>query len=116
MKSPLDLNWIFHALHYFGFTFQSLSNLVKKEGIISTPNEIHQLYLLKTETHIFTNEDIKLCPKNYDVGRAGDDLRIFWKFSHKIGNDKSIILEWTEVFTGTSISTRNIEDYVKRSI
>ena len=30
MKSPLDLNWIFHALHYFGFTFQSLSNLAKK--------------------------------------------------------------------------------------
>lgn len=100
-------------MHYFGFTFQSLSNQVRKKGILSTPNEINQVYLLKTETHNFTNENLKLCPKNYEVGRARDDLRMFWKYSHKIGNDKCIILEWIEVFIGTSISTRDIETYVR---
>lgn len=83
---------------------------------MSTPDEIYQIYNSKTESHIFTNENLTLCPQMYTIGKIGDDLRTFWRFSHKIGNDINIILEWTEVFTGTSTSTKEIENYIQRSI
>ena len=116
IKSPLDSNWIFRAAHYFGFTFRGLSNKVIKKGIMSTPDEIYQIYLSKTKTHTFTNEDLTLCPKILALGILGDDLRKFWRFSHIIGNDSNTILEWTEVFTGTSTSLQEIENYLQQSL
>ena len=116
IKSPLDPDWIFRGFHYFGFTFRSFSNLIIKKNIMSTRDEIYQIYLSKTENHVYTSKDLTLCPKMYSIGRIDDDLRTFWRFSHKIGNDIHTILEWTEVFTGTSVSLTEMENYIQRSI
>ena len=112
IKSPLDPNWIFRAFHYFGFTFRGLSNIVIKKGIMSTPDEIYQIYLSKTATHTFTNEDLTLCPKTVTKLKDDDDLRKFWRSSYKMGIDSNTILEWTEVFTGTSTSSQELENYL----
>lgn len=114
IKSPLDADWIFRAFHYFGFTFRSLSNKVIKMGIMSTPDEIYQIYHLKSQTHLFTNEDLTLCPEIYN--KSHYDLRKFWRFSDKIGNDVHTILECTEVFTGVSVSQKEIENYIQKTI
>ncbi len=116
LKSPLDLNWIFRAIHYFGFTFRGLSNKAIKKDIISTPDEIYQIYLSNTETNTFTNKDLIPYSKTFTLGRIGDDLRKFWRFSHKIGNDSNTIHEWTEVFTGTNTSSKEIENYLQKSL
>ena len=115
LKSPLDPNWIFRAVHYFGFTFRGLSNKAIRKNIMLTPDEIYQIYLSKTETHTFINKDLTPCPKTLALGRVSDDLRKFWRFSHKIGNDSNTILEWTEVFTGTSTSSKEIENHLQQS-
>ena len=116
IKSPLDPDWIFRGFHYFGFTFRSFANLLFKKGVLSTSDEVYQVYLSKTKDHIYTSKDLTLCPKIYTIGRSDDDLRTFWKFSYQIGNDLNTIIEWTEVFTGTSVSRAGIENYIHRSI
>lgn len=114
IKSPLDPNWIFRAFHYFGFTFRGLLNKVIKKDIVSTEDEIYQIYLSKIETHTFTNEDLTLCPKTLKLDKMSEDIRKFWIVSDRIGNDSNTILEWTEVFTGTSTSIKEIENFIQQ--
>lgn len=116
IKSPLDPDWIFHGFHYFGFTFRSFANLLFKKGVLTTSDEIYQIYLSKTENYDYTSKDLTLCPKIYSVGKGDDDLRMFWKFSYKIGHDLNTIIEWTEVLTGTSVSLAAIENNINRCV
>lgn len=105
IKLPLDPNWVFHAFHYFGFTVTGLSNMLSnKKGIIATPTEIYAIYQSKVRRHTYSNEENRLRPKTV----ASNNIREFWKICHKIGKDIDTIKEWTEIFTGTSSSTQEI--------
>ena len=111
MTSPLDPDWVFRACHYFGFTIKGLSIKVIKNNIIFTPNEIYDLYTSKAETHTFTNEDLTLIPNPLKERDA--DLKEFWRLSHVIGKDVYTIVKWTEVFTGTSTTTWEIQHHIE---
>ncbi len=111
IKFPLDPDWIVRAIHYFGFTINNLSKKLRKRNIISTPSGLYDIYISKAQNHIFSSGELKLRPKTH----ASNDLREFWRFSHKVGKDIDTIVEWTEVFTGTNTSAIEINLHINDS-